>query len=159
MVSDNLVQQSRKRGLNSPNTPNKRSNTENDAIKSPTGDPPRNGDSSPAYKHYNPYIITQTPQVKRVVQARIMTLTRAQRVVESFENSSRKLKQVPCFRPSIEEFRNPTEYIDKVSKEAVKYGMAKIIPPEPISELSLNLEVSSFINVFANQKIALTMAV
>ena len=40
------------------------------------------------------------------------------------------LQEAPTFRPSEEEFKNPMEYIRKISKEGRKYGICKIIPPD-----------------------------
>ena len=33
------------------------------------------------------------------------------------------------FRPTLEEFRNPFQYLSKISEEASQYGILKIVPP------------------------------
>lgn len=40
------------------------------------------------------------------------------------------LEEAPTFRPTEEEFKDPFEYMKKISAEGSKYGICKIIPPE-----------------------------
>lgn len=40
------------------------------------------------------------------------------------------LMEAPTFRPTIEEFRDPMEYIKSISEKASKFGICKIIPPD-----------------------------
>ena len=40
------------------------------------------------------------------------------------------LEEAPTFRPTEEEWKEPFEYIQKISAEGRKYGICKIIPPD-----------------------------
>lgn len=40
------------------------------------------------------------------------------------------LQEAPTFRPTDEDWKDPFEYIRKISPEASKYGLCKIIPPD-----------------------------
>ncbi len=40
------------------------------------------------------------------------------------------LPQAPVYYPTVEEFKNPLGYIDSIRKEAEKWGICKIVPPE-----------------------------
>lgn len=40
------------------------------------------------------------------------------------------LQEAPTYRPSDDEWKDPFEYIRKISPEASKYGLCKIIPPD-----------------------------
>lgn len=40
------------------------------------------------------------------------------------------LQEAPTYRPTLEEWKEPFEYIKKIAPEGRKYGIAKIIPPD-----------------------------
>lgn len=53
------------------------------------------------------------------------------------------IPDAPVFRPSEDEFRDPTEYIRKIAPQGSKYGIVKIVPPENWNPtFAINTEVS-----------------
>ncbi|GAA5830402.1 hypothetical protein JCM11251_001334 [Rhodosporidiobolus azoricus] len=40
------------------------------------------------------------------------------------------LEEAPVYYPSVEEFCDPMDYIEKIAQEAKEYGICKIVPPE-----------------------------
>lgn len=58
------------------------------------------------------------------------------------------LQEAPTFRPTMEEFRNPIDYIHKIADEGRRYGIVKIIPPDEWNpDLAIDTEVRSFLFV------------
>ncbi|CAN1778041.1 Lysine-specific demethylase JMJ17 [Linum perenne] len=51
----------------------------------------------------------------------------------------------PVYYPSVEEFKDPLEYIHKIRNEAERYGICRIVPPEGWSPpFAMNLDSFSF---------------
>ena len=52
------------------------------------------------------------------------------------------IQEAPTFYPTRDEFKDPLEYIKKISPEGEKYGIIKIVPPKEYKpEFSLKTEV------------------
>lgn len=40
------------------------------------------------------------------------------------------LEEAPVYHPTIEQFSQPMEYIERIARDAKDYGICKIVPPE-----------------------------
>lgn len=56
------------------------------------------------------------------------------------------LEEAPTFRPTQEEFKDPFQYIRKISSEAKKFGICKIIPPDSWNpDFAIDTEVRNWL--------------
>jgi histone demethylase JARID1 len=61
------------------------------------------------------------------------------------KNRPHGLQEAPTYRPTEEEWKEPFEYIKKISPEARKYGLCKVIPPESWNpDFAIDTEVSGY---------------
>ena len=55
------------------------------------------------------------------------------------------LQEAPTYRPTLEQFKDPVQYVQSIREEAQKYGIAKIAPPDGWNPpFAIDTEVSVF---------------
>lgn len=61
------------------------------------------------------------------------------------------LLEAPTYRPTLEQWKDPIEYIKSISEEGKKYGICKIIPPESWNpDFAVDTEVCSTFSCFTS---------
>lgn len=61
------------------------------------------------------------------------------------ESRPHGLQEAPTYRPTEEDWRDPFEYLRKITPEAKKFGICKIIPPDSWNpEFAIDTEVRQF---------------
>lgn len=122
----------------------------------PTGPTPNSSPTTPLatnlqYHHLNPFLYPQH-RIRSNPSLDLQSVRRKNDYNEPIPsrkaNGNREfnLTEVPTYKPTPEEFKDPSRYIAKIEATGKKYGMVKIIPPktwDPIfsldSEVSLSL--------------------
>ena len=99
-----------------------------------------NGGVFPVYAPHVPFSLRKAPALD------MATVERRGHLQASRETHKRVrphgLQEAPTFRPTAEEFKDPMEYIKKITPEGRKYGICKIIPPDLWQpEFAINTEV------------------
>lgn len=68
-------------------------------------------------------------------------------VKEPLKKTSRiyELEEAPVYQPTEEEWKDPVEYMRKITPEAKRFGICKVIPPDSWNpDFAIDTEVSAF---------------
>lgn len=58
-----------------------------------------------------------------------------------------ELEEAPVYQPTEEEWKDPVEYMRKITPEAKKFGICKVIPPDSWNpDFAIDTEVSALHN-------------
>ena len=109
--------------------------------------------------HSNGYHPTNPPKPLSSLTSAPLDLTSVERrgqptaVREPVKKKNRPhdLPEAPTYCPTEEEWKDPMEYIRKISPEASKYGLCKVIPPDSWNpDFAIDTEVSSSLPISAS---------
>ncbi|KAI0844587.1 JmjN-domain-containing protein [Daldinia vernicosa] len=109
-----------------------------------------NGAKSKTQVNSNGYHPTNPPVPLSSMRSAPLDLTSVERRGQptagresSKQNRLYGLEEAPTYRPTEEEWKDPFEYVRKITHEARKYGICKVIPPDSWNpDFAIDTEVS-----------------